>query len=158
MAFDKFNRFLFNQSGVTGALLNKFYDEFYIGGDRSVHHASLSGPSSSEPGSLFFQPCPSKTACFYRAASIVTAPVCLLVMTVELFLEAIYYALQMIADVVMKNPDEAKSDLKCCCGGILAMVIVLTAAIISPFMNGIDLIGGLVADLPAEDSGAELRA
>lgn len=134
----EFDSFLLNNSGVTGqankAIKKKIYDEF-------------ENPFRS---SIFFKPWQSKSDPFYKTLSIITAPVCLSILTLKLTLESVFLAFKSIVDLAQSGSKEAKTTFKRSMKCLLGMIIALVSAIVSPLVNIVDLIGSGVSTIAHE--------
>lgn len=135
MTFEEFHLFLLDYSGVTSQ----------VAGNRFRKHPL-------PLGSIFFQPYQSKADPFIRASSLVTGPAVLSFIALECALISVYFAVKSIIDLAAKNNKEAKKSIAASGELLLAMTGALLAAILSPIINLIDLIGGGINSISAKSS------
>ncbi|MCL9683854.1 hypothetical protein [Legionella maioricensis] len=135
MTLIEFNQFLLRNSHVTGRVVSNVFEN---------------KPSSIKP--FFFQRYQSTSDPFYRASSIVSAPICLAVVAVEFAGASILYAIKSALDLATLNPGQAKENGGGAIKLLMAMTAALCIAILSPLINALDLIGGGVNTLLSPDS------
>lgn len=126
----KFNDFLFDQCGMTNTLFD---------------HARLGKEGSMK--SLFFKPYQSKEEFLYKSASVVAAPICLSILALELASASLYLGIRSAVDLTSLNTHRAKIHLM---DGVFHMIfafVAAIAAIASPFINMVDLVGSGITTL-----------
>lgn len=133
---EEFTEFLFSQTGVVSPALDK-----------------LMGNKSDVP--VFFNPYQSKSDVFFRAASVVTAPIALSVFALEAALFAVGYAFKALWNLVTLNPAEALVSLRESAISLLCAALGLTVAIASPVINAVDLIGSIKPTLNQKSDSEE---
>lgn len=131
---DSINSFLLKYSGITGEELKNIMlsDDPDPSGQSFVQS---SGPT-------FFKPYQSISDPFFRAASIVTAPLCLSVLAVEFAMASVILAFKALIDLPREGFAKAKETIKMSASCLMLMTFSLFAVFASPFINAIDLIGG----------------
>ncbi|MBL7480472.1 hypothetical protein [Legionella bononiensis] len=120
----KFNTFLFDQCGTT----NNLFD-----------HVRLDKKTPIK--SLFFNPYKSPKEFLYQGASIVTAPICLTIISLELATASLYLGLKSIVDLTQLNTHVAKIHI---IDAVIHLVFSVIAAIVglaSPVINLVDFLG-----------------
>ena len=145
MSLEQFNKFLMNAE----AEINDFLKQYCgITLDALCNMPGLRTPNQPENPlkSIFFQPY-TKSDCFFKAISIITAPIAFSIFSVEFSLCSVFYAFKAIIDLVMLSPERALDNLKASSDNFISMVICLLSALISSIVNAIDLIGGGIATL-----------
>ncbi|CEG57578.1 hypothetical protein [Legionella fallonii] len=134
MPIDKFNQFLGNNCGVTKDVVDKALDGELV-----------------KITSLFFQPYRSKSDPWHRAASIVTAPVCSSILAAESALLSLLLGCKSIIDLIILDPENAKENMGNSAVFLIAAAITLFVALISPIINGINLVfGGMMTMLQTD--------
>jgi hypothetical protein len=138
MSFDEFlkktNDFLFEQSGMINTLFKHTTEG---------KHGSVS--------SLFFQPYQSKSDFMYRNMSIVTAPVCMSLLALELAVASFYMGLKSMANLVILDTSAAKRYAQELLLYSIFSFIATVAAIASPFVNLVDMVGSVVTSITHKD-------
>lgn len=136
----QFNDFLFAQCGMT----NTLFDHVRLGREAPIK-------------SLFFNPYQSPKEFFYKAASVVTAPVCLSVIALELASASLYLGIRSAVDLAKLNTHVAKIHLIDAVFHMVFAFVAAIAAIASPFINIVDLAGAGIASLTPKDEPQEER-
>ena len=90
-----------------------------------------------------------------RGATIISAPLALSDLSIELAGASIFFALKSIVDLIMLNPAEALADLKTAGHSAYATVAFAVAAIISSLVNAVDLIGSGITTLAQNSEEVE---
>lgn len=121
--------------------INDFLSENYGVSERV--YQNIYNKRSSAP--IFFMPYRFKSDPLFRAASIVTAPICYSIYALEKAIGSIVYILKSIGSLAMLHPNESLNSLKYCFDNLLQTGINLLAAVMSPIINTLALIGGGVA-------------
>lgn len=124
MFLDDYHAFLIQHSGMTGKIVNILLSE-----------------NAKEPD--FFEPWQSETEPLLKTLSIITAPVCLTILTAEFTLAAVVIAFKSLFELFI-DPDKAKSSAGMACSCLLLVTISLLAVFVSPVVNAFDLMGGAV--------------
>ncbi|MBL7481256.1 hypothetical protein [Legionella bononiensis] len=101
----------------------------------------------SDDRPVFFAKYKSASDFAFRTASVGTAPVLLTSASLALLLEAGSKLLLTFSNILELSFSEAIDNLKECGKSLLASPLFLVAAILSPLVNLIDLIGGAVNSL-----------
>lgn len=105
--------------------------------------------------SAFFKPYESPSDVLFRTTSIVTDSVFLAAGTAFFALAAGFYLLKSLANLITANLDDAKENLGEVKDCLLIAPVMLVAAIFSPVINLVDLIGGGVTSLQQNDEEVE---
>lgn len=130
MTLDEFNQFLASNCGVTKDIIDKAFD-----GEVLVVK------------SLFFQPYRSNSDPLFRAASIVTAPVCSSVLAAESALLSLFLAFKSVLNLVMMDTENAKEHFGNSIVFLVTLAITLFAVVASPLINTINLLFGGAATI-----------
>lgn len=142
MSFDEFMKknidFLLEQSGMMNTLFQ---------------HTTQGKPGSVS--SLFFQPYQSKSDFMYRTLSIVTAPVCLSILALEIAASGFYMGLKSIANLVMLDTSAAKQYSKELLIYSAFAFVAAIAAFASPFVNLVDMVGSMFTSMTHKDATSE---
>lgn len=126
----QFNDFLLNQCGMTNTLFN-----------------SVQMDNKKSIKSLFFNPYQSKQEFLYKAASVVSAPVCLSIIAIELASASLYLGIRTAVDLAKLDTRVAKIHLAdAVFHMIFAFVAAITAAA-SPFINLVDFVGSGISTI-----------
>ncbi|WP_155823546.1 hypothetical protein [Legionella shakespearei] len=107
--------------------------------------AKLISDDPEKFGPVFFQPYTSTGNFFKRAAYVASAPIFLSIFTAELMISSLIIALDAVFNLIKMDTKTAKSrgeDLLIC---TLFTVGAGLAALASPFINAVDLVGSLFA-------------
>lgn len=119
-----FNSLLFKHSGVTGQIFHK----------------------NNHP--TFFKSYQSVTDFSLRTAYVVSAPIFLSVLAIEALAMAVYHATKALTySLAFNGLSECWSGLNLSLGDCFASLILSIAALASPVVNGVDLIGGAVSSM-----------
>lgn len=140
MNSNELDSFLLKNSGVTGEAIKTMKRKIYN---------KFENPLQS---SVFFKPYKSAEDPLQRTLSILTAPVCLAILTVKLLAESVYLAFKSLADLAVSDCQTAKATFKGSMRCLLTMLIVFVGAFISPLVNAIDLLGSSVTSLERQCS------
>lgn len=118
----------------------------------------ISGSTSSKlpVSSAFFKPYQSLTNVVGRTTSIITDPVVLAGLTAYCTLQMGIYLLKSIVNLITINLSDAKENISAIGTFLLAAALAITALILSPLVNFIDLIGGAVVSLIPNDNDTDL--
>jgi hypothetical protein len=136
--FKQFNEFLIANSGVTGSTL-----EDWFGDEEDIFRAN------------FFRPYQSKSVPFFKAASIVTAPIAFTAVALECLVATICLGLKALVDLVTLHPSKAFEDLVVAGVCVLGVIRSVALAITSPIINAVDLVGSGVATLGQNNEDLE---
>lgn len=124
------NDFLTENSGVTGILLE-----------------SALGGCQLPVRSFFFKPYKNTADALSRTGAIVAAPVLLGALSFEFALISVFSVLNALVELVTMDTKAAQDNLIESAAAFILTGIVLLAAVTSPIINAIDLIGGGIATL-----------
>lgn len=126
----QFNDYLLDQCGMTNAL----FDHVRMDTKRTIK-------------SLFFNPYQTKQEFLYKAASVVSAPVCLSIIAIELASASLYLGIRSAVDLAKLDTRVAKIHLAdAFFHMIFAFVAAITAAA-SPLINMVDLVGSGISTI-----------
>jgi hypothetical protein len=139
MTLQEFHQFLIENSGVTSNALD--------------HILSDSSPKDISP--FFFKPYESKIDPLYRASTLVSGPIVLSVIALEFALASVYCALESIVNLIGLDPEAAGISIMQSASAFVAMTLAILAAVISPIVNTIDLIGGGITSITEKCSEDE---
>ncbi|KTD78782.1 hypothetical protein [Legionella waltersii] len=107
---------------------------------------------------VFFTPYKSAPDFFYRAGSVVSGPVFLSLLAIELASVSFYLSLNSLFKLVTLNPQAAKTRIIDSTVHFLATIAAAFAAFVSPFVNFVDFIGAAVTSMmPKRDEAQDLR-
>lgn len=120
----QFNDFLFAQSGIT----NTLFDHVRLGRSEPVK-------------SLFFNPCQSKKEFFYKGASVITAPVCLSLLSLELATASLYLGIKSAVNLAKSNTHGAKIYIQDAVAHLICAFVAAIVALASPIINLVDFAG-----------------
>lgn len=93
----------------------------------------------------FFQPHKSVGQGFFRAASVVTAPIAFTLSTIEFVLTGIFMAFKSLVDLIRGDKKAAKASFTNCIFSLYVAGLSILGAMISSVVNLVDLIGSLCA-------------
>lgn len=123
------NEFLLKNSGVPGTAFLNFLS------------------SESDIKRNFFQPYQSKSDLFFRSATVITAPITLTAIALEFAALTLGYAIKSLVEFVMLRPSDAVDDLGNSAMSFMTAIGLALAALASPVINAVDLIGSGVVTL-----------
>lgn len=107
--------------------------------------------------SVFFTPFESAPNFFYRAGCVVTSPVCLSLLAIELAAASFYLSLSSLVRLATLNPQAAKTRITDSLIHFVVAVVAAIAAFLSPFVNFVDFVGACVTSaLPKKDASQEV--
>ena len=129
---------LIDHSGVMGDVLKKAFR-----------------PSVKMPWPLFFKPYDSWTDPFIRAATIVLAPACLLLLTVKYALTCVFFTFKALVDLARRDLVAADQSCRGILFGVFFTITCLVSAVASLFVNAVDLIGSGVKMATAKNPEKE---
>lgn len=135
MAFQSFVNLAIESTGVTGKTL-----------------LSLLNPERPPLKSVFFQGYQSTFDPIIRAATILTAPISLIFIAAGCAVTSVVLAFVSLGRCVLANSHNAKQPILASGYFLLAAAVALMAAIASPVIHAIDLIGGGITSLAQQPS------
>lgn len=130
MTMQEFEDFLIKNSGVTTLALN-----------------NIIGMAPVPTSSFFFKPYQSKLDPLFRASTIITGPVVLAAYALGFAFLTVFNAFKSLGNLIILDPKEAKNSISDSAAFLIGMVLEALAAVLSPIVNLIDLIGGGVTSL-----------
>jgi CBS domain containing-hemolysin-like protein len=108
---------------------------------------------------VFFTPYKSAPDFFYRASSVVSAPVFLSLLSIELAAVSFYLSLNSLFKLATLDPKAAKTRILDSTIHFLAAIAAAVAAFVSPFVNFVDFIGaGVTSMMPKKEESQDLRS
>jgi len=139
MFFYELNKRILHQSGVTGQILFN-----------AIYQSEM--PVSQ---SVFFQPISNPKESMFRAFSIVGAPIMLSIFAVGCALASLVSGLQSLIHLATKNTDEASNKTIDSILTATVALVSLVAAVVSPVINLIDLLGSSLKKTSCDNSTHE---
>ncbi|MCL9683778.1 hypothetical protein [Legionella maioricensis] len=118
--------------------------------------AGATARSNQAVSSVFFKPYQSPADFLYRTASVITAPLIFTGFSAFFALKAGFEVLKAIGSLLLLNTASAKENIKEAGDSLKGSVYLLVVAVVSPFINLVDLIGsGIKSVLPHSNAETE---
>lgn len=133
-----FNEFLLGQCGTTYAA----FDHLLKGEKKPIC-------------SVFFTPYQSTTNFLHRTSNVIAAPISLSIIALELASTSLYLSLKSLSSLVYSDKKAAKIHIIDSVMHFAVSLVAVIGAIVSPFVNFIDLVGGGISTVRGKNEAEE---